>query len=255
MSRGYQHNFSSLGEAMHDVLGRERKAVTMLAVLSDYFGGSLSRLTLLNVGGSTGIIDNLLSDAFGSVVSIDIDQDAVELASENYKKHNLHFQLGDAMALGFPDESFDVVICSQIYEHVPDANTMMGEIHRVLRPGGVCYFAANNRIMWWEPHYSLPLLSVLPRFLAHIYIRFAGKADQYHELHYSYWGLKKLVRQFAVHDYSAKAILDPEKYAVGYMVAPGTLKARLAGILVKHFLWLVPGYLWVLEKKITPDFS
>ena len=92
------------------------------------------------------------------------------------------------MNLPFGDESFDIVICSHVYEHVPDPERMFDQIHRVLKPGGVCYFSAGNRLMWNEPHYDLPLLSVLPRPLAHLYIRLAGKADRYHEKHLTYWG-------------------------------------------------------------------
>jgi hypothetical protein len=57
---------------MYDVAGRERKAKTMLAVLRDFIQSPLEDLQLLNVGGSTGIIDNYLADYFQSVTSIDI---------------------------------------------------------------------------------------------------------------------------------------------------------------------------------------
>lgn len=38
-----------------------------------------------------------------------------------FAKENLHFQVGNAMSFEFSDNSFDVVVCSQVYEHVPDA--------------------------------------------------------------------------------------------------------------------------------------
>ena len=59
-SRGYQHGFSSAFPAMQDVVGRERKARTALAVLTDHFSRPLGELSLLNVGGSMGMIDNVL---------------------------------------------------------------------------------------------------------------------------------------------------------------------------------------------------
>lgn len=248
MKRGYQPAFSSRGTAMHDAAGRERKALTMLAILRDYFRSPLDRLTLLDVGGSTGIIDKVLAEQFHSVVGVDIDAAAVEQARQNYEKENLAFQLGDAMALRYPDNSFDVVVCSQVYEHVPDAEAMMNEIFRVLKPGGVCYFAANNRIVWNEPHYGLPLLSVIPRPLAHLYVRWAGKASHYHELHFTYWGLRRLVRRFAIHDYTRRIVRGPGKYAAEYLVPPGTAKARIARFVAQWLYWLMPGYIWLLVK-------
>src|SRR5690349_13157256 len=114
--RGYQHGFSDACPAMQDVAGRERKAHTMVAVLRDHFGLPLEGLSLLNVGGSMGVIDNVLAQHFASVVSVDIDAPAIEHAQRNYRRANLVFELGDAMALGHPDASFDVVVCSQVYE-------------------------------------------------------------------------------------------------------------------------------------------
>jgi len=43
---------------------------------------------------------------------------------------------GSGLALPFGDESFDTVFSSQVLEHVPEPAQMVGEIGRVLRPGG-----------------------------------------------------------------------------------------------------------------------
>jgi hypothetical protein len=118
----------------------------------------------------------------------------------------------------------------------------------VLRPGGICYFSAGNRLMWIEPHYNLPLLSVLPRPLAHGYIRLAGKARYYHEKHLTYWGLKRLVKRFTRIDYTASLVNEPDRFNTGYMIPPGSLKAAVAGKLVKYAYWAFPGYIWLLKK-------
>ena len=252
LKRDYQYNFSitTISELMYDIPSRERKAKTMVAVLEDFIKKPLNSCRLLNVGGSAGIIDNYLADHFLSVIGVDIDEPAITYARKNFAKPNLEFQVGDALDLPFQDNTFDVVICSQVYEHVPDAHKMMNEIFRVLAPSGVCYFAASNRLMWNEPHYNLPLLSVLPRPLAHIYVRLMGKADHYHELHYSYWGLRNLVKLFVVHDYTPKMISDPQKYSIEYMIAPGSIKASIAGFISKYVSWMSPSYIWLLEKPV-----
>lgn len=248
MQRHYQYDFANNSAGMYDVLGRERKARTMIAVLENHLHRPLKHLTLLNVGGSTGIIDNYLSEHFGSVIGIDIDSAAIQYAQSQFPKANLRFQVGDALNLDFPDDSFDVVICSQVYEHVPDPQKMMDEIYRVLRPNGTCYFAAGNRLMWNEPHYNLPLLALLPRPLAHIYVKWSGKADYYHELHYTYWGLKRLSKRFITDDVTPLMIQDADKYHIDYMLHPNSLKAVLSKLVVQYLPWLCPGYIWLLRK-------
>jgi ubiquinone/menaquinone biosynthesis C-methylase UbiE len=157
------------------------------------------------------------------------------------------------MQMAFADNSFDVVICTQIYEHVPDASKMFGEIHRVLKPGGFCYFSGNNRIMFMEPHYRLPFLSLLPRPLADQYVRLTGRGSHYHELHFSYWTLKRLCKDFDIVDYSAKVISEPEQFAVAYMVSKGSMKWRAAHFLARYAKWAGP-LMWILQKP-TPAGS
>ena len=250
MARGYQQGYSDSVSSMFDSEGRRRKARTMVSVLSECSDRPLAALHALNVGGSAGIIDEYLSRHFASVTGIDIDEKAIQFARKTFNNDHLHFEIGDAMALRHDADTFDVVVCSQVYEHVPDAGKLMAEVYRVLKPGGKVYFAAGNRLMYREPHYNLPLLAVMPRAFAHRYVRLAGKGEYYYEKHLTYWGLKRLVCSFSMTDYTPLIILDPDKYQAQYMMKTGTLKHRLARFLSRYAIWLVPGYIWVLEKPI-----
>jgi 2-polyprenyl-3-methyl-5-hydroxy-6-metoxy-1,4-benzoquinol methylase len=250
MNRSYQFSFSSKMPSMYDVESRERKAKTMIAVLSDYCGGEekLAKLAVLDVGSSTGIIDNYLSRHFMKTTGIDIDTDAVAHAAQTFDQDNLVFMEADAMNMSFQENSFDIVICSQIYEHVPDAAKLVSEIHRVLKPAGVCFFSAGNRINIMEPHYRLPFLSILPKPLAHLYMRLAGKGSHYYEEHFTYWGLKKLTQDFICHDYTVKMVNQPQNYAIEYMVPEQGLKGRIVRLIANYFIWFFPNYIWLLEK-------
>lgn len=44
---------------------------------------------------------------------------------------------GDAVHLPFPDDTFDRIIAAEVLEHVPDDRGALGELRRVLKPGGV----------------------------------------------------------------------------------------------------------------------
>ncbi|MGD9253409.1 MAG: methyltransferase domain-containing protein, partial [Holophagae bacterium] len=78
----YQRDFSSLHpETMFDEAGRLRKARKTVAVLLDAAGRAglePSRARVLDIGCSTGILSQHYSEAFQSVVGVDIDDGAIE---------------------------------------------------------------------------------------------------------------------------------------------------------------------------------
>ncbi|EED82032.1 predicted protein [Postia placenta Mad-698-R] len=49
---------------------------------------------------------------------------------------NVEFRIGDALALDFPDGTFDVVHAHQVLQHVPDPVLVLSEMRRVTKPGG-----------------------------------------------------------------------------------------------------------------------
>ncbi len=68
---------------------------------------------------------------------------------------------GDAVALPFPDTSFDTVVLSLVHCTVPDLGRVLAEARRVLRPGGTLRFyehvrAADPRLARWQDRLERP---------------------------------------------------------------------------------------------------
>jgi ubiquinone/menaquinone biosynthesis C-methylase UbiE len=246
--RGYQTDFSKNNAYIFDKTNRQRKAKTLIKAL-EVNGCELASARVLNVGGGAGGLDFYIAQYVSSVCSMDIDEAAVSYANANHKVDNLHFFVADGMHLPLSAEQFDVVICSHVYEHVPDAEVLMLEIARVMKADGVCYFAAGNRMQVMEPHYKLPFLSVIPRQLAHVYMRVSGKGQVYYEKHLSYWGLKKLVRGFARQDITGDIIKQPSLFHAEYMLPYKSAKRLFADLLFTCLKPLFPSYIWLLRKK------
>ena len=73
-----------------------------------------------------------------SVVGADIDVSAISYAQQHYHvSDNLSFIQADAMRIGFAASQFDVVCSFETIEHMRDPNAFLGEVKRVLTPGGV----------------------------------------------------------------------------------------------------------------------
>jgi SAM-dependent methyltransferase len=51
----------------------------------------------------------------------------------------------DGVALPFPDQSFDVVVSFDVFEHIPDSDAHLDEVRRVLRPGGAYLIQTPNK--------------------------------------------------------------------------------------------------------------
>jgi len=227
---------------------RLKKAKQILFVLKDYLKTDLTKLTCLDIGCSSGVISSYLADHFAEVIGIDIDKKAITLAQKEYKKKNLNFYFQDALKMPFKDNSFDVVVCNQVYNFVPDSRQLMREIYRVLKLGGICFFGARNKYTLIESQYRLPFLSWLPHKIAQIYVRITGKGIVYVGNYLSYWQLKKLCSRFKIHDYTLRVLYDPVKYNFSQLVKYSSIMKIIPLSLLEKFKWLIPNYIWILEK-------
>lgn len=60
------------------------------------------------------------------------------------------------------DNSFDVVVANQVFEHVPDPEPALAEIARVLKPGGTFLALFPTRDTWFEGHLGIYFVHWLP---------------------------------------------------------------------------------------------
>ena len=247
VDKKYQLNYSNLKPSMYTEVERTKKANKTISVLKDYFNDT-SSLSLLDIGSSTGIMTNEYAKHFKNVTGVDVDTTAVQYSNNQFKRENLKFICAPIEESDFPDLSYDVITCSQIYEHVPSDKKLIEEIFRLLKPGGVCYFAAGNRFKIIEPHYKLPFLSFFPKKVANIYIRLFTKHDFYYENLKSFRNLKKLVSKFEIIDYTLKIIKNPSRYSADEMLLEKTLKHFLFNVIAKVFYFMIPTYIWILKK-------
>lgn len=89
---------------------------------------------VLDVGVNGGTIALPLMSLGCKVIGIDLVPELVELA----KSRGVFAHVGEAEDLSrFKDNSFDVVICAEVLEHLYDPIPAVAEAYRVLKPGGV----------------------------------------------------------------------------------------------------------------------
>lgn len=94
---------------------------------------------LLDVAAGTGHAARALADRVGVAIAIDVTPAMLAAGKRSAEKdglRNVLFQCGDATALPFLDESFDIVITRFALHHIEQPELVLGEMARCLRPGG-----------------------------------------------------------------------------------------------------------------------
>ncbi len=125
--------------------------------------GGIDRLppgtTVLDVGCGIGGSSRILAREYGfAVTGITLSPQQVRRAQElTPPEVNARFQIDDALALSFPDASFDVVWSVEAGPHMPDKALFARELMRVLKPGGILLVADWNQrddrqvpLRFWE---------------------------------------------------------------------------------------------------------
>jgi SAM-dependent methyltransferase len=106
-------------------------------------------LPVLDVGTSTGSNLRLLCDlGFTRITGLDASAEAVRHCAA---KGMPPVQLGDACHMPFADQSFGLVLATDIIEHVDDDGAALAEIERVLMPGGHALITVPAFASLWGP--------------------------------------------------------------------------------------------------------
>jgi 2-polyprenyl-3-methyl-5-hydroxy-6-metoxy-1,4-benzoquinol methylase len=100
--------------------------------------GSTRGLKVLEIGCGLGTDGAQFARAGADYTGIDLTEASIELAQKKFELAGLkgEFRISDAENLDFADETFDVVYSHGVLHHTPDTGKAVGEIHRVLKPGG-----------------------------------------------------------------------------------------------------------------------
>jgi 2-polyprenyl-3-methyl-5-hydroxy-6-metoxy-1,4-benzoquinol methylase len=222
---------------------RRQKAAKIVSVLEHFLGREdLDGLKVLDIGCSTGFISDELRGAGAKVTGLDIDEPGLEAARERFGD-GIEFICAGGEDIPAPAQSFDIVIFNHIYEHVVDADAVMTDIKRVLRPDGVVYLGLGNRLGIIEPHYKLPFLSWLPKRAADRYIRATGKASTYYETFRTRPNLRRMCAGLNVWDYTYTVLTQSRMFAADDIV-PKRLRSAPA-LFWQSLAPIIPTFIWV----------
>lgn len=93
---------------------------------------------VLDVGCGNGYVLSRFAAEGAHVYGVDLTEAGVGLCRRRFELRGLHgqFTVGSAEDLPYPDDTFDVVCSMGVLHHTPDTQKAVGEVFRVLKPGG-----------------------------------------------------------------------------------------------------------------------
>jgi len=138
----------------------DRRAQLVVDIIGQQ--GEIRGQRVLDYGCGEGATARLMHALGALVTACDIRADV----AGNFVGTDIVFMAEDFVATPGPGP-FDIVILQDVLEHVPDPRMTVQHMCRLLAPGGMIYISTPNRLSFInavsDPHWSLPLVSLLPR--------------------------------------------------------------------------------------------
>jgi arsenite methyltransferase len=131
----------------------------------------VERASVIDVGSGPGFLCESMADVVGPsgrVLGVDLSADLVARAARRNARGWLSYRVADAVDIDESDASFDVATCTQVAEYVPEVDKAIGEVFRLLKPGGRALFVATD---WdgviWHSDAPARMASVMKSWEAH----------------------------------------------------------------------------------------
>lgn len=145
----------------------------------------LSGKSALDLGCGYGVYTGYFAGVGAEAVGCDGSEGMLRLARDQYPQ--LQFDQADILQpLPYADDSFDVVLCNQVLMDVDPIAPLLGEVHRILKPGGTflmsivhpAFFDAH----WGQDDTGFRCQKIIERYLSEYWLDnpFWGETRHYH---------------------------------------------------------------------------
>lgn len=109
---------------------------------------SLTQKQVIDIGCGGGILAESMAQLNGIVTAIDLAPQSIEIAKLHLHESNLQVNYQciniEDFALEHPN-SFDILTCMEMLEHVPEPSFIIENCAKLLKPGGIAFFSTMNR--------------------------------------------------------------------------------------------------------------
>jgi 2-polyprenyl-6-hydroxyphenyl methylase/3-demethylubiquinone-9 3-methyltransferase len=147
--------YHEVGESWWDPIGPLRALHDMNPARVSYFdttaqeafGPDRSAVRVLDIGCGGGLVSERMAALGYRVTGLDLSTGSIETARRHAAAQGVEveYRVGSAFDLPLADGSVDLVVVSDVLEHLHDLSAAIAQMSRVLRPGGLVVFDTVNR--------------------------------------------------------------------------------------------------------------
>jgi 2-polyprenyl-3-methyl-5-hydroxy-6-metoxy-1,4-benzoquinol methylase len=195
----------------------------------------------LEVGPGSGIYLKTLAERYEKVVATDIENAYLRhLQPLTGRYGNLELLVDDVTASGLPSASFDLILCSEVIEHIEDSAPALAEMRRLLKPGGTLVLSTPQRFSTLELTAKIAFLPGIIHLVRRVY-----KEPVLETGHINLMTARQVTRQleqagFAIRKRHKSGLYLPlvaEFMGTNGLRAEQWLESRVRGSLLDGLLW------------------
>lgn len=125
----------------YDRLADRKRLDFITDAVTQRFSGEVS---ILDVGCGNGVISRHLGKQGFNVLGIDVSAQTIEKARALNTAPNVKFEVLSAEELVAQGQTFDVVICSEVLEHLRQPSDLLKVLHQSIKPEGILVVTVPN---------------------------------------------------------------------------------------------------------------
>ncbi|MBN2091300.1 methyltransferase domain-containing protein [candidate division KSB1 bacterium] len=91
---------------------------------------------ILDLGCGDGYLSYLMAKEKHQVTALDLSQNRLEKFKDLAAEFGIEQKIGDVKNTGLPDDTYQLIICSEVLEHIEEYEKLLEEAFRILKPGG-----------------------------------------------------------------------------------------------------------------------
>ncbi|MFC1962392.1 class I SAM-dependent methyltransferase [Chloroflexota bacterium] len=193
--------------------------------------GELSGKKVLDLGCGMGGFSVALTQRGVTVIALDCNPDYCKITRLRGERYGLKVSPINGVGEYLPlrSEQFDMVVLSDVLEHVQNPHKVLKEVYRVLKSRGSTYVTVVNKFTFNDPHYHLRFINWLPQKIAEWYIEKRKRSK-------SYAPFKDRQRLSEMHYFTFREFTNLARTAGFYIKDPNWDKLNNPSTIISHRL-------------------